>query len=224
MINKAFVAMVGGLIVAETVAFALPRDVSRNSWAAGAVQETIANKVLVPLPDGRFHGNMPVSRAQLVLALAAEGRTLTAHKWLHHSSSPVPDSVASQLRSGDWRSKPVTRYMLASVLARLGDYINNGIHPASPSAKDTNKSSVIPGVRKLPIPAHSPYYSALRYLASNKMVWPGSVLLYANNTHVTAAQLSTALVEFTEGVNNRLTSLGLDKNGSTPDRTFHRKK
>ncbi len=224
MINKTFVAIIGAGTVLATAVSALPRDVSANSWAAGAVKETIANRVLLPLPDGRFHGTLPVTRAQVVLALAAEGHVLTARQWKHHSSSPVPDSVAKQLRTGDWRAKPVTRYMLASVLARLGDYISNGVHAAAPGAKDTGKSSILPTVKKLPITAHSPYYSALHYLAVNKMVWPGSVLLYVDSKHVTAAQLSSALFQFTEGVTNHLTSLGLDKNGSTPDRTFHPKK
>jgi hypothetical protein len=224
MTNKHFVLVLGILSVSAVASQALPKDVSSRSWAASAVQEAIANKVLRTLPDGSFHGSMPVTRAQVVVALAAEAHVLTAGSWQHHKSSAVPESVVNQLNSGDWRAKPVTRYMLASVLTRMGDYLNNGLHRAAPGAKDTAKSVALPPVAKVHVSPRSPYYSALHYLAVNKMVWSGSVLLQVNNAHVTSAQLSEAVAEMAEGVTNRVTSLGFDKTGATPDKTFHPKR
>jgi hypothetical protein len=55
------------------------------------------------------------------------------------------------------------------------------------------------------------------------MIWPGSPLLKADSQPVKGEELSRGISEMAAGLNNRLTELGLDAEGNTPDASSHRR-
>jgi hypothetical protein len=188
------------------------------------VQETLDNGVMSTQSDGQFHGEAKVTHAQAVIALAKLARAVEMQKWHAARSQPVPASITPVLEKGDWRTRPVTRYVLASLLARFGDYLTNGITRAPADSKDAGKSEALPDKAVIKVASTHPAYASLTYLAEGHMIWPGSPLLVADNLPVKAAEMSRAISEMVVGVNNRLTSLGQNPDGSTPDASFQRKK
>ncbi len=202
----------------------LPSDVRSNHWAAHAVEETLANGVMSTQSDGQFHGEAKVTRGQTVIALAKLAHAVEDGKWHAAKSHSVPDSIVPFLEKGDWRQRPVTRYMLASLLARFGDYVNNGVTRAPAGSKETGKSEALPDKVAVKLAAGHPAYAALTYLAAERMIWPGSPLLQADSQPVKGAELSRALAEMVSGLNDRLTELGHDAEGNTLDPSFQRKK
>ena len=54
------------------------------------------------------------------------------------------------------------------------------------------------------------------------MISADSPLLRPTGAPVTAAQLQTALSQMLVGLTDRLTDLGHDKEGNTPDHSFHK--
>lgn len=202
---------------------ALPSDVPSGHWASAAVSEVLLNHVM-DLPDGRhFRGESLVTRDQATIALAKLARELTAGSWHASPSLPVPHSVVQKLGTADWSNRPVTRYMLAAVLARSADYVMNGLPRPGPQDKDLAKSIALPDIPEVKVSRSNPAYSSLTYLANNHMAWPDSPLLHGGSQPIQGAELGHALAELIVGVNNRLTPLGHDENGGTIDRTFHLK-
>ncbi len=47
----------------------LPRDVPVGHWAAHAVRRVTARRLMTPAPDGKFHGDRPVTRYELAVTL-----------------------------------------------------------------------------------------------------------------------------------------------------------
>jgi len=203
---------------------ALPPDVRVNSWAATAVQEVLANGVMKTRTDGQFHGEAKVTHAESVVALANLARAIESNKWRHTPSIPIPGNVNHTLDHSDWRKHQVTRYMLASLLARFGDYLNNGLTRAPAESKDIGKSGAFPPKVTVTIAASHPAYASLTYLAERNMIWPGSPFLQVDSLPVTSDEMSRALSEMAAGVTNSVTSLGLNADGTTPDASFHKKK
>ncbi len=203
---------------------ALPPDVSENNWAAHNVERALSVHLLSLDSSGRFHGEAKVSRAEACIVLGRLAKDLEENHWQAAPSSPPPDSVSKELSSGRWQTRPVTRYILASALVRMGDYVQNGVERAPAGTKDTNRSEALPPTAKVSISSNNPAYKSVVYLASRHELWPGSPLLKADNTPITGAQLSIALAQMASGLNNRLTSLDKDANGNTPDASFHKKK
>src|SRR5579884_2158804 len=170
-----------------------PVDVPPNHWARQAVLQVLQDGVMA-LPDGRaFHGEAKVTHTQAVIALAKLAQALEAGTWRAVSSRPVPDRLMAGSHATSWQQQPVTRYVLAETLARLGNYIANGL------------------------PRTHPAYASLAYLTHNRMIWPHSPLLKPDNKPILGAELSTALAQMTAGLTDRLTSLGHDANGDTID-------
>jgi len=56
------------------------------------------------------------------------------------------------------------------------------------------------------------------------MIHADSPLLHADTTFVKASELSLGLAEMASGLTDKLTELGLDADGNTPDNSFHSKK
>ena len=199
---------------------ALPSDVQSGHWASAAVREVLQNHVM-DLPDGHhFRGESLVTRNQATIALAKLARALTAGAWHANPSVPVPVRVVRQLDTKDWGNRPVTRYVLAVVLARSADYVMNGLPRPGPNDKDLAKSAALPDIPEIKVPHSNPAYASLNYLANNHMVWPDSPLLHAGSQPIKGAELGHALSEMIVGVNNRLTPLGHDENGNTMDKSF----
>ena len=201
----------------------LPSDVRSNHWAASYVQEALDNSVMA-LPDGKeFHGEAKVTHGQAVIALAKLARMLEAGTWKAQPSRPVPDSVLKPLEQGDWRTQSVTRYELAKVLASMGDYVMKGLQRSAPDAKSLGQSEAFPPKPKIALPKTHPAYAALTYLADNNMVLPKSPLLTADARPLLGGELSQAVADMVAGVTNRVTEVGKDADGSTPDASFHKK-
>lgn len=202
----------------------LPPDVRSNHWAAGAVQEILQSGVMTLQDDHQFHGEARVTRGQAVIALAKLAEKLEKGSWQTHPSKPVPDKVSKTLGQGDWEAQAVTRFEMASVFSRFGDYFANAISRPQPGAKDLGKSEILPTGVKIPVPASHPAYKALKYLTDHKMITATSPLLKADSQPVKGAELSRGLAEMADGLNNLFTELGKDENGETPDNSFHPKK
>jgi hypothetical protein len=202
----------------------LPPDVRSNHWAATAVAETLENGVLSAQPDGQFHGEAWVTRGQAAIALARLAHALEQAKWHVAKSRPVPVTVVPTLEKGVWKQRPVTRYMFASLLARFGDYVTNGITRAPAGSKDTAKSEALPPKAAVKLAANNPAYASLTYLADRHMVWPDSPLLTADSQPLKGSEASRAIAEMVIGLNDRLTELGHDAEGNTLDPSFHPKK
>ena len=74
----------------------LPRDVPARHWAAGSVHRLSQEKIMGRDPDGRFRGDLPVTRYELAVTLDRFVRYIeAAHKPLHAEAlTPVPKVVA----------------------------------------------------------------------------------------------------------------------------------
>lgn len=199
-----------------TCAMQPPPDVRSSHWAAPAVAKTIKAKVLRLQSDGRFHGDAKVTRTEAVLALAAMGRILVEGSWNSSGRSrPVPDSVSAVWAKTDWKDEPVRRYAFAAILTRFADYLANSARRPAAGAKVGQSEALSPVT--LSVSPDSPAYSALKYLAENRMVKPGSPLLKPDNSALAGRELSSALAELATGVTDRLTEVGKDADGNTPD-------
>lgn len=211
------------LLLLTVSALALPPDVRPNQWAAADVQQALENHILQVEPDGLFHGEQKVTRQQAAIAIARLAEALQNNAWHARPSKPVPSRVAITLRQRKWQNRPVTRYILAATLCRIGNYVAKGITRAPANAADRAKSNILPAV-KIALPPSNPAYNALVYLAQHREIGPDSPLLKADPNPITGAQWSLALAQMVTGLNDQLTSLGHDEEGNTPDKSFHKPK
>jgi hypothetical protein len=196
---------------------AVPSDVRANHWARSAVQRLLASGIM-SLPDGRaFHGEAKVTHTQAVITLARMAQALETGKWKAAKSAPDSATLLADKRPASWQKQPVTRYMLASSLVRFADYFANGIHRAPADSKDLAQSTALPEKATVSVPRTHPAYTALVYLTSRRMVWPGSPLLKPDNRPATSGEVSRALAQMVAGLTDRLTELGHDSEGNTLD-------
>ena len=198
----------------------LPTDVRAGHWAGASVQRALKAGLLRLQPDGRFHGEAKVTRLETAVALSTLGRALVEGTWKPIGRSrAVPDSVTQVWEKTNWKSEPVRRYAFAVILTRLGDYVANGLPRPAAGAK-VGLSEALTKVDSVPA---GPGHDALAYLAANRMIQPGSLLLKPNGDTVKGGELGKELTELTAGVVDRLTDLGKNADGSTPDDAFHKK-
>lgn len=199
-----------------------PPDVPSTHWAASDVQQTLRSGVLTTMVGGRFAGTVLVTRTQAAIALANLAQKLEADTWPKQPSHALPQNTNTLWETGNWQKQPITRYVLASVLASAGNYYVNSGAPRPPkNSKDVGHSEAILPAPKIKLsPAH-PAYAALTYLARNRMVAPLSPLLKADNRTLRGEELSRALTDMISGLNDRLTEMGRDAQGNTPDASFH---
>jgi hypothetical protein len=202
----------------------LPSDVRADHWAAGAVEQILKSGVMSVQDDHQFHGEAHVTHIQAVIALAAIAKKLEAGTWQVGVSKPVPEKVEKTLTQTAWQTKPVTRYELASALVRFGNYFTKAVARPKPDAKDLGKSEILAANVKVPVSPGSPAYAAFKFLSDGKMITPTSPLLKADNLPIKAGELSRGIAEAAVGVNDKLTEMGHDENGNTPDKSFHPKK
>jgi hypothetical protein len=202
----------------------LPTDVRSDHWAAGAVEQVLKSGVMSVLPDHQFHGEAHVTHIETVVALAAITKMLEAGTWQLGVSKPVPDNVEKTLSHETWKTRFVTRYELASALVRFGNYFTKAVSRPGPGAKDLGKSIILPANTKIPVPAGNPAYGAYKYLVDGRMISQTSPLLKADNLDLKAGELSRGIAEAADGVGDKLTEMGKDAEGNTPDKSFHTKK
>jgi hypothetical protein len=200
-----------------TGSVSIPPDVRANHWAHAAVGQVLKNGVMT-LPDGHaFHGEAKVTHTQAVISLARLAQALEAGKWKSSASVPLPNKAVVGPTSRGWRQQMVTRYMLASVLARFGNYVANGEQRPGPNDKAFGQSEAIPDKATVTVSSAHPAYASLVYLTKNRMVWPGSPLLKPDDRPLRGAELSRALNEMAAGLNDRLTDIGHDAEGNSID-------
>lgn len=83
-----------GLLAAAPCA-AAPPDVPPSHWAAHSVQSVTAKNLMAALPDGNFHGDKPVTRYELAVALDRFVRYIeAARKPLHPAPAQTPVTLA----------------------------------------------------------------------------------------------------------------------------------
>jgi len=209
---------------APTFAAELPSDVRSNHWAAGAVEQILRSGVMSVQDDHQFHGEAHVTHLQAVIALAAIAKKLETGTWQVGESKPVPDKVEKTLTQTAWQTKLVTRYEFASALVRFGNYFAKAVARPKPDAKDLGKSEILPSNVKVSVLPGSPAYAACKFLADGRMISPTSPLLKPDNLPVKAAELSRGIADVAAGVNDKLTAMGQDEQGNTPDKSFQNKK
>jgi hypothetical protein len=223
MQKSAFVSAVcfGLFLMPWRAAAQLPADVKANHWAAAAVQQVLTNKVMT-LENGKFGGDATVTHTQAVIAVAKLARLLEAGTWKKEPSRAVPGKVISTLEQGTWKQKPVTRYALASVLARMGNYFANGVPRPAPNS-NLAKSIVLPAKPTIPPIANKEAAEAVAYLVNGRMLGPKSPVLKPENRPMLGAELSQTIAEMVIGLNDRLTDLGQDEEGNTIDANTKKK-
>jgi hypothetical protein len=84
-------------LAAPTADPSLPRDVPARHWAAGSVHRLSQQKIMGRDPDGRFRGDLPVTRYELAVTLDRFVRYIEAARKPLHAEvvSPAP-KVAAQ--------------------------------------------------------------------------------------------------------------------------------
>ena len=202
----------------------LPSDVRSSHWAAGAVKQVLANHVMPLGADKQFHGEAHATRQEAVMAIAALAKQLESGTWHKEPVQAVPEKVSKVLNGADWKTRTVTRYEMASVLARLGNYYAEAVPRPALGAKNLGKSAILASKISIGVPTTSPAYPALRYLADSRMIAPGADLLTADATLVKALAFSTGVAQMAAGLVDKMTELGQESDGSTPDASFHNRK
>ena len=94
----------------------LPRDVPPGHWAAGAVKQVTAKRLMTPAPDGDFRGNAPVTRYELAVTLDRLVRYIEAAR---QPLSAVPDAPMA-----------FPKTVPAPVQAALSHLVGGGFLPA----------------------------------------------------------------------------------------------
>ncbi len=184
-----------------------PADVPSTHWAARAVQDVVSRGVMAA-PGGKFQGSRYVTRRELAVTVERLARSLQRGSWSASSARPVPESANVSLTG------PVTRYDLAAAISRLASLAARGL------PRDTGKayflSEALPPRSTVRVPKSDPAYSAIAFLAANRMAFPPSVLLAPSNQPVTGAQVSLALAQMIAGLNDRLTDEPQDREEIAP--------
>lgn len=89
MKHTAAVTALAALAAAST--HAAPPDVPASHWAARSVASVTTRKLMAALPDGKFHGDKPVTRYELAVTLDRFVRYIEAgRKPLHPTQAQKP--------------------------------------------------------------------------------------------------------------------------------------
>jgi hypothetical protein len=206
-----------GILCCTAFASGAPPDVAPSrAWAAPAVRQLIANGVLGESALRRTWSKAPISHAAAAVALARLAKIVEERRWKPAPSVPVPERMPKAVQNR-WRGQIVTGDVFAAALAKVGGYVANGVpepHAAHPA--DLGKSITIQ-VGKVTAKPGTPVYASLQYLALRRTMSPDSPLLKGDSKPITAGELSLALAQWIDGLNDRMTELGHDKYGNTPD-------
>jgi hypothetical protein len=177
----------------------LPGDVPQSHWAAESVRVVLRAGVLTA-PGDRFAGARRVTRAELIAVLVRVVRKLEARSWPTTEPSPLPARASAQ----QWQKRPVTRYDLAAVLARVVPYAVAGL-PARSASRPVYSEAIPDAPNLSKVRASAAVKRELKYLADRRMVWPRSPLLEPERKTVTGRQLADALSQVIAGLNGRMT-------------------
>lgn len=87
-------AVVAFGLLAAGRALAAPTDVPPTHWASHSVDSVTSKKLMAALPDGKFHGDKPVSRYELAVTLDRFVRYIEAgRKPLHPTQAKAPVAI-----------------------------------------------------------------------------------------------------------------------------------
>lgn len=112
------------VVFITATACAAPTDVPRRHWAASSVQSITGKKIMGALPDGKFHGNKPVTRYELAVTL---------DRFVHYiEAGRKPLSSTPQSAVGVKNASPAVKHLLA----------DGFLPPASPLIKGTGRELV----------------------------------------------------------------------------------
>lgn len=90
MINYSSIALLALVLVPVGFVHAAPAASPAPAWAVGSVNRITGKKIMSNLPDGKFHGEKPVTRYELAVALDRFVQYIEAgRKPLHATSQPV---------------------------------------------------------------------------------------------------------------------------------------
>lgn len=216
-------AVLGIASVVQSKAQTRPADVRAGHWAEKSVTQALDNRVL-NLESSKFRGDRTVTKTQAVIALAALAKSLEQGTWKRLNSGTVSTKSDNMTERTAWEKQSVSRYTLAIVLSKFGNYFVNGVERAGKDGKDVAKSGAFPPKPTITLAKTHPAYASVTYLIGKNMIRSGSALLKPDNTPLYANDLSVAISELAFGLTNQVTELGLDENGGTPDQTFKNKK
>jgi hypothetical protein len=173
-------------------------DVPNRHWAHRAVSDVLKMAVM-DAPGRKFAGDRTVTRDELIVTLARLGRVLLQGRWRSAAAAPTRSR-----QPASWRSRPIDRYQLAAAIDKVASYAARGL--PRPAAAPFGKSAALPDRPDISqVRAGSRVKASLAYLAANRMVWPGSVLLKPGPQPITAGQAAEALAQMVAGVNDMLT-------------------
>jgi hypothetical protein len=150
-------------------------------------------------PNGAFKGNKSVTRRELAVTLYNFARSLEQGKWPPKASRAVKHRTKGDAAG----SGPVTRYELAAVIDRVGGQVMAGL--PKPTGKIYSKTEALPKGNISKIPKSEPAYTAIAYLANNRMAWEDSIVLKPGNQPVTGQQVAAAIAMMIAGLTDRLT-------------------
>lgn len=202
---------------------ALPSDVRPSHWAAEYVRVTLQTKVLALSSDKAFHGEAKISKTEAVIAIANLAHLLEANQWKTRKSLALAPTADKLVDQSEWRTQPLTRFAFARLLVKGADLFTNGVQRANPTSKDREKSVKIPPKPAVKLPPTHPAYKAVSYLVSHKMLYSDSPFLNTDDSPVKASEAATGLAQILIGLIDKNTDMGKDAEGSTIDRSFHKK-
>jgi hypothetical protein len=172
------------------------KDVPQNHWARKDVDAVLERAVMVA-PEGKFRGDARLTRTELILAMAAFGKSLDRGQW--SAATGKPSKSLDTRGSTTSVSRPVTRYEAAAVIARLGRHAAAVIPKASD--KRFGKSLVLPKAQAVTtVRSSDPSYASIQYLGQHRMIAPNSILAKPGNEPVTGKELAAAVVAVISGV------------------------
>jgi hypothetical protein len=185
---------VGPVRAAQTVS-----DVPASHWARPAVLETVKRGILAA-PGGKFRGDAKITRTELANALAAFGKSLEKGAWRGTNPKPLKDPGDGAFAEG----QPVTRYEVAAVLLRSGQYAQKGL--PKPGPKRFGESEAFPPTPSIAaVPKGHAARAALEYLHKNRMLAPKSPLVSPSSKAVTADELAQAVAMVIVGLTDQFT-------------------
>jgi hypothetical protein len=142
-------------------------------------------------PGGKFGGAAHITRSELIQTMAAFARSVEKGAWQPGTGKRFQSNPDAQPPAS--LSKPVNRYQLAAVLARMGRYAAAGM--PKPGPKRFGDSPAIPDPSSMSgVNKNDPSYADLQYLLKNRMVWTKSVLAKPGPQLVTGKDVAAASV------------------------------
>ena len=128
------------------------RDVQKDHWAAGSVQQLADEKIVRGYPDGSYRGDKPVTRYELAVALQ------NMIEFIRRSEKPLvgPDSKTTLAPPSHWSGKSVTFLKTHGFLPGDSKLLTGGDKPVTYTELASALTSVASRLIELRVPPPSP--------------------------------------------------------------------